>query len=88
MPTDIISLIAQHGGTLGLAIFAIWMLNRVWQDRVEAEKQHAERLRLMYDAIILALNRNTEILSTLSAQMNQRAENDQRIAELLVELNK
>lgn len=57
---DIINLIAQHGGTLGLAIFAIWMLNRVWDLRLDEVKQHAEDIRTMNCEMRLVIERNTE----------------------------
>ena len=38
----IVELIASTGGTLGLAIFAIWMLNRVWELRLEEKDRHAQ----------------------------------------------
>jgi hypothetical protein len=97
--TDIITLIGQHGSTLGLALFAIWMLNRVWQDRLEtekrhghervdAEKQYSEQTKSMYEATQRALESNTRVITRLSEQMRQRGENDERIAQLLIELNR
>jgi len=58
--TDIITLIAQHGGTLGLAVFAIWMLNRSWELRLEEAKRYADDLRQMQQETREALDRNTE----------------------------
>lgn len=61
----IIGVIAQHGGTLGLAIFAIWMLNRVWADRVAAVERYAVDLRVLQVETREALDRNTEAWSRL-----------------------
>ena len=56
---DLVTLIAQHGGTLGLAIFAIWMLNKVWELRLEETKRYANDLREMNCEMRDAIDRNT-----------------------------
>ena len=57
---DIIALIAQHGGTLGLAVFAIWMLNRTWELRLQEVARYANDLRQVQQETREALDRNTE----------------------------
>ena len=32
----------KEGGTLAVAGFALWMLNKVWKDRLEEQKRHTE----------------------------------------------
>ncbi len=57
---EIITLIAEHGGTLGLAIFAIWMLNRTWELRLQEATRYASELRQLQQQTREALDRNTE----------------------------
>jgi hypothetical protein len=40
---DIVTLIANTGGTLGLAIFAIWMLQRTYKDAEARREEEKER---------------------------------------------
>jgi hypothetical protein len=61
---QVISLVAQHGGTLGLAIVALWMLNKTWEARVDEEHTRTEQVRQ-------ALERNTEVLSRLCARLEK-----------------
>ena len=67
---DLITLIAQTGGMGGLAIFAIFMLNRVWGDRLQSEKQHGDHLNTLLTVIQDALNRNTEALTRLCERLD------------------
>lgn len=60
---DIVQLIAQTGGTLGLAIFAIFMLNRVWELRLEEAKSNAASERERADQMRDALDRNTQVMT-------------------------
>ena len=62
---DVIALIAQTGGTLGLAIFAIWMLNRVWELRLEEAQRNAECERHRSDQMRESVDRNTEAMTRL-----------------------
>jgi hypothetical protein len=78
---DIITLIAQTGGTLGLAIFAIWMLNRVWelrleeskrasQLRIEEKERYAQDLREMNCEMKDVIERNTEAWMRMMERVN------------------
>jgi hypothetical protein len=62
---DIVELIAQTGGTLGLAVFAIWMLNRVWELRLEEAQRHADCERQRGDQVRQALDSNTKAMTRL-----------------------
>lgn len=62
---DIVELIAQTGGTLGLAVFAIFMLNRVWELRLEEAQRHIDCQKLMSLQVREALDRNTEVMTRL-----------------------
>jgi hypothetical protein len=57
---EIIEVIGSTGGTLGLAIFSIWMLNKVWELRLEEVKRYADELKQMNCEMKEAINRNTE----------------------------
>ena len=72
MNTDIITLIANAGGTLGLAVFAIWMLNRVWELRLEEARRNSATEREAREAVQGALDRNTEVLRELCAKLGGR----------------
>lgn len=71
MNFDIVTLIANAGGTLGLAVFAIWMLNRVWELRLDEAQQNAATERDARQAVQDALNRNTDVLRELCTRLQQ-----------------
>jgi len=62
---DIVNIVAQTGGTLGLAVFAIWMLNRVWELRLEEAKRNAACEAQRADQVQQALERNTTVMTRL-----------------------
>lgn len=70
---DIVNVIAQTGGTLGLAIFAIWMLNRVWELRLEEAQRNAACERQRGDQVRQALESNTKAMTRL-IEMVERME--------------
>ena len=70
---DIVELIAQTGGTLGLAVFAIWMLNRVWELRLEEAKRNALCEQQRTDQVREALESNTKAMIRL-IEMVERLE--------------
>lgn len=66
---QVATLIAQHGGLLGLSVFAIWMLNKVWEARLEEAERHAKAEYEMRIAVLDALNRNTKALAELRERL-------------------
>lgn len=72
MNIDIVTLIANTGGTLGLAVFAIWMLNRVWELRFDEAQRNATTEREARQAVLDALNRNTDALRELCVRLGGR----------------
>lgn len=70
MTIDIVSLVAQTGGTLGLAIVALWMLNRVWDDRLKEAQQYAADMRDNGKELRCALERNTEAMTRLVGKLD------------------
>lgn len=75
---DIITLVAQHGGLLGLSVFAIWMLNRVWELRLEEAKRNALCERDRADQVRQALEGNTKAMVRL-IEIVERWEQLQRV---------
>ena len=69
MDTNIVDMILNSGGVFGLAIFAIWMLNRVWQLRMEERERYADSTRQMWDATYRALENNTNALRALAEKI-------------------
>lgn len=53
----------KQGGMFALAVFAIWMLNRVWADRLEAEKRNTEQIKQMWHDTKQALENNTRAVA-------------------------
>ena len=62
---DIVNIVAQTGGTLGLAVFAIWMLNRVWELRLEEAQRNAACETQRAESMQQALERNTTVMTRL-----------------------
>ena len=71
MQFDLITLIANTGGTLGLAIFAIYMLNKVWADRLGEQKKALDEQREMWRCTREALEENTKVI-TVWLERNSR----------------
>lgn len=71
MSTDIVTLIANTGGTLGLAIFAIYMLNKTWKDRLDEEKRNTAHARDMWQCTKDALEKNTEVITKLLERIDK-----------------
>jgi len=63
---DIIELIANIGGTLGLAIFAIWRLDQAHKARIEELKEEREQLRNSLDRNTQAWQKATETMSSIA----------------------
>ena len=75
---DIIETIINAGGAFGLAIFAIWVLNEVWKDRLKDQKQVTEeviQMRLRTQVCVEDSTRviaaNTEVLRANTEAMQQ-----------------
>ena len=60
---QVIKVIIDNAGVLGLAIFAIWMLNKTWESRLEEAKRYAKEVDEVRRELLDALNRNTAVLS-------------------------
>ena len=66
---SIIQWIVQQVGMGGIAVFALWMLNRVWKERVEAEKSHADEINTLRADTLTALKQNVEAITRLTEKL-------------------
>ena len=71
MNVDIVTLVAQTGGLLGLSIFAIWMLGKVWEARLDEVKRHAETIGAFRRELLDALQRNTEVITRICERLDK-----------------
>lgn len=69
MELNLVELIANVGGTLGLAIFVIVVLQRTWKDRAEEERAARERDREDRQRLLQVVERNTESWSAATQTM-------------------
>ena len=69
MDLGIIDTVIQQGGIFGLAVFAMWWLNRVWGQLLETEKRHGEERERLWDMTRQALERNTEAMTRLAEKL-------------------
>lgn len=81
---QIVKLIFDSGGTLGLAIFAIYMLNLTWVGRLADAKEHAAqsvseakedaaKYKELAEKVLLALKENTVVSVQLLERMRPDA---------------
>lgn len=68
---ELIPLIAQTGGLLGLAIFTVFMLNKVWEARLDEAKKNACALADQRREVVAALQRNTEVMTRLCERLER-----------------
>jgi len=72
MPFDqILGLLVDKTASVALAIFAMWMLNRTWEARLEDSKNYAATVAEQRRELLEALNRNTEAVTTLNLLAKQ-----------------
>ncbi len=70
MEAPLTELLTQ-GGTIALAAFAIWMLNKVWSDRLAAEKKNTEMIKQCWEQTRRALEENTKAITLLIERVKQ-----------------
>lgn len=66
---DIVALIANTGGTLGLAIFAIWMLQRTYKDSEAKWNEEREKWKEERRELLGVIERNTRAWVEASEQL-------------------
>lgn len=69
---QLIQTLFENGGLLGLALFSIWQLNRVWSDRVETEKAHGKNWETMAKENQEVIKANTKAITILSERLEPR----------------
>ena len=68
---EVFKIIMDSGGTFGLAIFSIYILNKVWELRLEDTKRYAEEVRELRNATYRALENNTKVMQMLIAKLEE-----------------
>jgi hypothetical protein len=66
---DIVTLIANTGGTLGLAVFAIWMLQRTHKEHEAKWQEEKARLKEERREALAVIERNTTAWVEASNQL-------------------
>lgn len=76
--SEIIPLIAQSGGALALGIFAIYMLDKAWQERTEEAQEYAKQIKVFKDCmvdvnreLIRAIEKNTAAFVEFSVMLRR-----------------
>lgn len=69
---QIIAIIFEEGAVLGLAVLSLWILNKVWHDRLAEAKRNAESESKGADITRKALEENTKAITTLLERINER----------------
>lgn len=94
MEPDIVTLIANNTGMAALAIFALWMLNKVWQNYVVAEGRRIEELGQLRTKNLECLKEsatvisaNTEVMRANNEVMRQNNEIMTRLLDMFEELD-
>ena len=71
-------IIFNAGPWAGLAIFAIWRLDRAWQLRLEAEqrnteteKRHSAEIEALYKQSLSVIQANTEAMTALRERLDR-----------------
>ena len=62
MDSTIIELLTQVGGPSAVAIFAIWVLNRVWSERVTEAQRYASRAEEREERLVVLMTRTLDVL--------------------------
>ena len=78
-PIAIFSELLNAGPMAALAGISLWMLNRVWQSRLEAEqkhveteKRHAEGIEALYKQSLTVIQANTAAMTKLSERLERK----------------
>lgn len=61
----IMSIVLEQATPVALAVFAMWMLDRVWNARLQEATRHAEQIDAMRGETLKALQQNTEAITRL-----------------------
>ena len=64
---DLVKLITENGAVVAIAVFAVFLLNRVWEARHKDAQQYSEQIKSLYNEVTQALKSNTEAITRLTA---------------------
>ncbi len=71
MPFDqMVKIIIEQTTPIALAIFSMWMLNRVWEARLSESNRHAQEIDELRRETLLALQQNTAAVTRLCEGRN------------------
>lgn len=62
---QLIAAAVENGGLLGFALASLWMLNRVWADRVSTEKTVSEKWKILAQQNQTVIKENTRAITQL-----------------------
>jgi len=78
-PIAILSELLNAGPMAVLAGLSLWMLNRVWESRLEAErknvgteKRHSEEVEALYRQSLTVIQANTAAMTKLTERLEHR----------------
>lgn len=63
---SLVELITQAGSVLGLALFAMWQLDRVWKERIIAAERYSSGLQALQERMLTVLVEFTEQLTRMT----------------------
>lgn len=63
--------LTSSGPLAALAIVTLWMLNRVWRDRLDSERKHGEQIAQLLEQAHNTIERNTEAMTRLSERLGK-----------------
>jgi hypothetical protein len=71
--------IVDKGGVLALAAVSLWMLDRVWRDRLSEEKRNSQSLRDLTCQLRDVISENTKAITLfLERSHTRRTDDDER----------
>lgn len=62
--------IIDQSALAGLAVFSIWMLNKVWNDRLASVERHATQMAALQQEAIEVIKNNTAVMTKLTERLH------------------
>jgi Na+(H+)/acetate symporter ActP len=60
---QVVKLVFEQSAPLAMAVFAMWMLNRTWESRLQEATRYAQEIAEQRRELVDALKGNTEALT-------------------------
>jgi hypothetical protein len=70
METQVIQWLMQQTGMAGIAALSLFMLNKVWEQRIAEEKKRTGEINQMREQLLEALKNNTEVMTRLMERLD------------------